>query len=184
VIFAGQEIAIPCFVLAIRRTIAKIHPRQKRAVEYYSCFISYAWKDQDFAARLHDDLQEVGVRSWLDARELKVGESISEQVGKAIQVHDKVLLVLSQASARSPWVSLEVRNALQLERERRKTVLFPIRIDNAVLGVFDLPKFDRLREKYVSDFSDWQDPGRYRQAFSRLVRDLAISASVESERHS
>lgn len=126
----------------------------------------------------------MGVRCWLDAKELKVGDNLAEQIARAIQAHDKVLLVLSEASARSSWVRIEVKNALQLERERRKTVLFPLRVDDAVLSVSGVPEIDRLKEKYIGDFSDWQDQSRYKPAFSRLVRDLAISASVESGRHS
>jgi uncharacterized protein YjbI with pentapeptide repeats len=35
-----------------------------QAFQYYSCFISYSSKDQDFAERLYDDLQNKGVRCW------------------------------------------------------------------------------------------------------------------------
>jgi hypothetical protein len=168
----------------IRQTIADIRPRQERPIEYNSCFISYSWRDKDFAARLHDDLQDVGVRCWLDAKDMVTGVSISEQIGMAIQVHDKVLLVLSAASVRSEWVGFEVRNALRLERERGKTVLFPIRLDDAVMEQSGVWELDQLKAKYITDFSDWHDKGRYQRAFSRLVRDLTISASVESTRHS
>lgn len=168
----------------IRQAMADIATRQDRPSEYYSCFISYSWKDKDFAARLHDDLQGVGVRCWLDAKEMRVGDSLTEQIAKAIQVHDKVLLVLSEASVQSHWVKLEVRNALRVERDRDTTMLFPIRPDESVLEVSGVKEIDRLKEKYIGDFSDWQDQSRYRRAFSRLVRDLAISASVESERRS
>jgi hypothetical protein len=33
-------------------------------IQFYSCFISYNSKDQKFAQRLHDDLQNSGVRFW------------------------------------------------------------------------------------------------------------------------
>ena len=35
-----------------------------KALEYYSCFISYSTKDQEFADRLYADLQTNGVRCW------------------------------------------------------------------------------------------------------------------------
>lgn len=167
----------------IQRAVAEIHTRQDRQIGYYSCFISYSWKDKDFAARLHDDLQSVGVRCWLDAKEMKIGDRLSDQIGKAIQAHDKVLLVLSQDSIQSSWVKQEVRNALRLERDRQETVLFPIRLDNAVLSITGIKEIDLLKEKYIGDFDQWQDERSYQRAFSRLVRDLAISASVESWRH-
>jgi hypothetical protein len=173
--------AIAPVAAVIRRAMAKIEVRPDRPVEYYSCFISYSWEDKAFAARLHDDLQDVGVRCWLDVKQMKVGDSLFEQIDKAIQASDKVLLVLSESSVRSSWVKEEVRNALRLERDRRKTVLFPIRLDDAVLNVSGSTELDQLKSKYICDFTEWHDKSRYQRTFSRLVRDLAISASVESE---
>ena len=139
--------AVSPAVAAIQRAISNVQTPKEREEDYYSCFISYAWKDKEFAVRLHNDLQEVGVRCWLDAKELKVGDNLAEQIARAIQAHDKVLLVLSEASARSSWVRIEVKNALQLERQRQKTVLFPLRVDDAVLSVSGVPEIDRLKEK-------------------------------------
>jgi hypothetical protein len=168
---------------AIRKTMADLNTRQdRRLIEYYSCFISYSRYDQEFARRLHDDLREVGVRSWLDAKELKTGAPWREHIDKALQAHDKVLLILSKASMQSSWVRLEVKNALRLERERQKTVLFPVRLDDAIFEVSGVEEIDLLKEKQIVDFRDWQDKRLYQRAFSYLVRDLAISASVESER--
>lgn len=173
------EVGVAPAVEAIRKAMIGVRPREEKTVEYYSCFISYSWKDKEFAAKLHDDLQGVGVRCWLDGKDLRVGDRLADQIDRAIQAHDKVLLVLSQGSVQSSWVKVELRNALRLEQERRKTVLFPLRLDDTLLEISG-PDFDRLREKYITDFSDWSDEEKYRRAFSRLVRDLAISASVES----
>jgi TIR domain/Predicted nucleotide-binding protein containing TIR-like domain len=170
----------------IRKRVADLRTRQDRrsSIEYYSCFISYSWSDQDFAARLYDDLKEVGVRPWLDAKELKVGDPWREQIDRAIQAQDKVLLILSQSSISSSWVSLEVKNALRLEHQRQKTRLFPIRLDDAIFNVSGSETLDLLKEKQIADFSHWENKRFYQRAFSQLVRDLTISASVESERHS
>jgi hypothetical protein len=96
--------------------------------------------------------------------------------------HDKVLLVLSRSSVRSSWVDLEIQKAFDLESARKSTVLFPLRLDDAVFAVADRPEFNRLRDRLILDFSNWQNGAQYQKAFSRLVRDLAINASVESER--
>jgi hypothetical protein len=167
---------------AIRKVIAEVGSRAERSSEFFSCFISYSWSDKDFAAQLHDDLQKVGVRCWLDAKEIKVDDRISEHIDRAIQAHDKLLLVLSDASIRSAWVRAEIRNAFELEHARRSTVLFPVRLDDAVFASEDAAEIDQLRDRLIIDFSGWQDKTQYQRAFSRLVRDLAISASVESER--
>ena len=44
--------------------IAYIGSMVGRPIEFYSCFISYSTKDQEFAERLHADLQAKGVRCW------------------------------------------------------------------------------------------------------------------------
>jgi len=44
--------------------IAYIGSIVERPIEYYSCFISYSTKDQEFADPLYADLQAKGVRCW------------------------------------------------------------------------------------------------------------------------
>ena len=174
------EAAVAPAAAAIRRIVAQTPPRVEESVDFSSCFISYSWGDKEFAAQLYDDLQSVGVRCWLDFKELKTGDLIPQQLDRAIQAHDKVLLVLSGGSVTSAWVRTEVANALRMERARQKTVLFPIRLDDAVFKVEGVPELAQLKEKYIIDFSNWQDKHLYQRSFSKLVRDLAISTSVES----
>lgn len=179
----GSAGALAPAVAAIARVIDSIGARESQATDrFFSCFISYAWKDKEFAARLHDDLLEVGVRSWLDVKELRLGDKLSEQIQRGIQTSDKVLLVLSEASVLSPWVAYEVRNTFAREKARGQSVLFPIRLDDAVFSTAATGELIQLREKFIADFSRWRDRSEYRRAFSRLVRDLAITASAESGR--
>src|SRR5262245_24600010 len=42
-------------------------------IQFYSCFISYASKDQIFADRLHADLQNKGVRCWFAPHDMRIG---------------------------------------------------------------------------------------------------------------
>lgn len=175
-----DEPAFARTALVIQRAIRDLGPRSiPKRTDYYSCFISYSWDDQQFASKLHEDLQSIGARVWLDTKDMQAGAPIHDQINRAIQAHDKVLLVLSNSSVRSSWVSTEINNALKLEEARHQTILFPVRLDDSALES-DAPIFNRLREKYILDFSDWKDDRAYQRAFSRLVRDLAISKSVES----
>jgi uncharacterized protein YjbI with pentapeptide repeats len=48
--------------------ITYMHSLAGQTFEYYSCFISYSTHDQEFAERLHADLQAKGVRCWCAAR--------------------------------------------------------------------------------------------------------------------
>jgi len=165
----------------IREELNKVGQRESRPIEYHSCFISYSWNDKEFAVRLYDDLQSVGVRSWLDAKNMVVGGAISDQIDRAIRIHEKVLLVLSVASIYSDWVQWEVRHAIELERERRRTVLFPLAVDSEIFKFTPGTELAELRKRYILDFSGWHQEESYQRAFKRLIRDLSISASVEAE---
>ena len=48
----------------------------EEAIQFYSCFISYSSKDQEFADRLHADLQDNGVRCWFAPQDLPIGKKI------------------------------------------------------------------------------------------------------------
>ena len=51
-----------------------------RPIEFYFCFISYSTKDQEFAERLHVDLQAKGVRCWFAPEEMKAGRKLHDQI--------------------------------------------------------------------------------------------------------
>src|SRR5208283_555065 len=113
--------------------IAYMHSLTGQAFEFYSCFISYSSKDQEFAERLHADLQDKGVRCWFAPEDLKIGDRFQERIEESIRMHDKLLLVLSENSVVSPWVEREVQAAFEREHRSKKLVLFPIRVDEAVM---------------------------------------------------
>ena len=73
-------------------------------IQFYSCFISYSSKDQEFADRLHADLQNKGVRCWFAPHDMPIGAKIIDAIDEAIRLRDKVLLILSEHSVSSDWV--------------------------------------------------------------------------------
>ena len=96
-----------------------------KPIEFYSCFISYSSKDDDFAQRLYADLQAKNVRCWFAPEDLKIGEKFRMRIDEAIRIHDKLLLVLSQSSVRSAWVEKEVETAFEKERRQDNKPGFP-----------------------------------------------------------
>jgi hypothetical protein len=102
-------------------------------IQSYSCFISHSTKDQEFADRLHADLQAAGVRSWFAPEDLAIGDRFRNKIDESIRVHDKLLIILSRNSIESRWVATELEAALEREdREKERSVLFPIRLDDSV----------------------------------------------------
>ncbi len=146
-------------------------------IQMYSCFISYSSKDQDFAERLHADLQNKGVRCWFAPHDLPIGAKIWDTIDEAIRLRDKVLLILSENSIASDWVEDEVTKAFAEERDRKRLVLFPVRIDDAVMTTSE-PWARKLRDdRHIGDFRKWKEHEAYQKALERLLRDLTVVAA-------
>jgi hypothetical protein len=149
-------------------------------IEFYSLFISYSTHDQEFAERLHADLQAKGVRCWFAPHDMRSGKKVHEQIDEAIRVYDKLLLILSPASMESEWVKTEIFKAREREIREKRRVLFPIRLCSFE-ALRDWKLFDadagkdlarEIREYFIPDFSNWKDHDAYRKAFDRLLHDL------------
>lgn len=141
-------------------------------IRFYSCFISYSSKDRRFAERLHADLQNKGVRCWFAPVDMKTGDVISARIDESISYYDKVLLVLSGNSVSSWWVKKEVETAMEREAEQDRAILFPVRLDDAVMEVKTGWPADVRRTRHIGDFTRWEDSDSYQKALDRLLRDL------------
>jgi len=149
-----------------------------KSIPYYSCFISYSSKDEVFAKRLHADLQTNGIRCWFAPEDLKIGQKIRTAIDQSIRIHDKLLIVLSENSINSGWVEKEVETAFEKEmRLPKDTVLFPIRIDSAVMKTDEAWATDIKRTRHIGDFTNWKDYNKYRKSLKRLLRDLKGKSS-------
>ena len=155
------------------------------ALEFYSCFISYSSKDQDFADRLFADLQHNGVRCWFAPPHVKAGEKLHEQIDTAIRLHERLLLILSPHSINSEWVKTEIAKARKREVKEGKRVLFPISLNISYQKLQEWECFDadtgkdlgkEIREYFIPDFAGWKDHDQYEEAFKKLLRDLKKQA--------
>src|SRR3954466_6239735 len=145
-----------------------------QAIQFYSCFISYSSKDQEFAERLHEGLQNKGVRCWFAPHDLPISAKTWDTIDEAIRLRDKVLLILSKRAIASDWVEDEVTKAYAEERKRKQIVLFPVRLDNTVMKTEE-PWASKLRDqRNIGDFTRWKDHDAYRKSFERLMRDLVV----------
>jgi uncharacterized protein YjbI with pentapeptide repeats len=144
-------------------------------IEFFSCFISYSSKDQEFAERIHADLQAKGVRVWFAPEDMRIGGTLRRTIDDSIRIYDKVLLILSEASVTSKWVEKEVETAMESEEEQKRTVLFPVRLDDTVMEIKEGWPADILRTRHIGDFRRWKSHDEYQQAFARLLADLKAS---------
>jgi uncharacterized protein YjbI with pentapeptide repeats len=143
-----------------------------QVVDYYSCFISYSSYDRAFAERLHADLRAKSLRCWFAPEDLRIGDRFQERIEESIRLFDKVMIVLSNASVQSNWVEREVNAAREREDREKRTVLFPIRIDDAVMNAPQAWAADIRRSRHIGNFREWGAQASYAKALDRLLRDL------------
>ena len=108
--------------------ITYVRSLAQNPIEYYTCFISYSSKDQDFAERLYADLQRKNIRCWFAPEDLKIGDEFRNRIDESIRIYDKLLVILSQHSIDSSWVEYEVNKALKKEQDQGKHCPLPHRV--------------------------------------------------------
>jgi TIR domain/Pentapeptide repeats (8 copies) len=152
----------------------------RQAIQFYSCFISYSTRDEEFARRLYSRMRDEKLRVWFAPEDVKGGEKLYEQIERAIQVHDRLLIVLSESSLQSKWVMTEIRRARKVELRESRRKLFPIRlVDYETLQAWECFDADtgedlasEVRQYFIPDFSNWKEHDAFEKAFERLLRDL------------
>jgi len=149
-----------------------------QSVQYYSCLLSYSGADHDFAQRFHTDLQQAGVRCWFAPADMKLGDKTRTPMDEVIRIPEKLLLVLSESSIHSDWIEQEVEIALERERETKKLVLVPVRLDNTCLTNKSEWLAYLQRTRQIGDFTRWQDPNAYQKALNHLLRTLKLKSAI------
>jgi hypothetical protein len=157
--------------------IVYLRSLDSNAIDFDSCFISYSSKDDAFAKQVHADLQAQNIRCWFAPEDLKIGDKFRTSIDESICIYDKVMVVLSENSIRSPWVEEEVEAALEKEHKQNKLVLFPIRLDDTVMETDQAWAASLRRTRHIGDFRAWKDHDQYQKAFERLLRDLKAEST-------
>jgi uncharacterized protein YjbI with pentapeptide repeats len=148
------------FIVQMKALVSAMQP-----IQFYSCFISYSMKDQDFADRLYADLQGKGIRCWFAPHDIVAGKKVHEQIDEAIRVYDRLVLILSSESMASEWVKTEIAKARKREVKEKLRVLFPLRlVEFETLRDWECFDSDtgkdsarEIREYFIPDFSRWKE---------------------------
>ncbi|MGH9755786.1 MAG: tetratricopeptide repeat protein [Blastocatellia bacterium] len=83
-------------------------------------FISHASKDDDFVKELRTALEGHQLPVWVDSRNLRGGDKLAPEIEQAIETARHVIVALSPNTINSPWVRLEIQQALAVEKRRGK----------------------------------------------------------------
>ena len=133
-----------------------------------SVFMSHNSQDKPFVRRLAKELENYGVKVWVDEAEIKIGESLTQKIGQAIEETDFFAVVLSKNSIDSEWVQRELQIAISKEMEKKKVVVLPL-----LLEPVSIPAF--LKDKLYADFTK---PDNYELSFTRLLKAISVWPSA------
>lgn len=145
--------------------------------QYARCFISYSSKDEEFAQRLYSGLARRKVPCWFAPKDIPIGGKIWDEIRRAIDFTDKVIVILSKNSIQSEWVEDEITAAFENERNLGKEILIPVRIDDEVMTSKEAWA-SKVRARNIADFTNWNEEAVFRKGILRIVRSLSENRSI------
>lgn len=129
-------------------------------------FLSYTRTDKPFAERLSVDLKKIGLEVWLDAWEIKVGDSIIDKVDQALGSNDYFLIVLSPAALKSRWVKIELNTSFMRSLDNKNIKIIPI-----LLQECEIPNI--ISDLKYADFTT-----DYQRGFNELMAGFDLISLV------
>src|SRR5205085_7089050 len=111
---------------------------------------------------------------------LRIGDKTRVAIDESIRKYEKLLLVLSKHSVESEWVEKEVETAMEQERQQKRTILFPIQLDDSVMKIESGWPADIRRTRNIGNFRFWKNHDKYRKALDRLLHDLKTNGASYS----
>ena len=167
-----------------REEIAYFHNQIRNPIQFYTCFICYSTVDEKFASRLYDDFTRAGIACYKWDQNARTGRNLRDEIDRAIRANDKVVLIASESSLKSPAVIREIDRALVQEDERFKKkqagefegdvdVLFPVRLDDYIFERWKDERKVDVTKKFIADARGWDsDPKIYAKVRHKLIADL------------
>lgn len=105
-----------------------LHRKQSAGPPPSICFISFSSADQAFVdERVLKVLKEKGIGWWIASESIEPGEQWLDAITKGLTDADRVLVIVSQNSAKADWVKKEVHVAMTLPHLRGRII--PVCID-------------------------------------------------------
>lgn len=112
-------------------------------------FISHSSRDKAAAKNLALTLNFCSVDVWLDDWELEVGQSLSEEIAKAMDDSRYIAILITENYNTSVWTKTEYKKALSREQKENRTVMLPLVVGEAVIPSFLEDKiYIDLRKEY------------------------------------
>ena len=93
---------------------------------YFSCFVSYGQPDAELAERIHNDLKQLDVPSWMYQFDKTIGRRTWQEITLKRQEAGKVIVLCSAPALVRDGVLKEIEEQIDEDPEK----LIPISVDN------------------------------------------------------
>lgn len=107
-------------------------------------FISHSSRDKPAATHLAETLNFCAVDVWLDDWELQVGQSLTDEISKAMDDSRYIAILITKNYNSTVWTKTEYKKALSREQKEGRTVMLPL-----IVGEAEIPDF--LEDKVYID---------------------------------
>ena len=107
-------------------------------------FISHSSRDKAAASILATNLNFCAIDVWLDEWELEVGQSLTDEIAKAMDVSRFIAILITENYNKTVWTKTEYKKALAREQKENRTVMLPL-----IVGEAQIPDF--LEDKIYLD---------------------------------
>jgi TIR domain len=110
-------------------------------------FISHSSEDSAVARAIAEILRQRGIDPWLDHERIRPGDSIPGRIEEGISGCDVILVLISESFVRSRWCRAEYEPLLSREIESGRTLVIPIRLDDAQIpSLLSAKKYTDVRD--------------------------------------
>lgn len=141
-------------------------------IEYQTIFISYSFKDKDFANFINQNLRKRGIFTFLFERDSEAGKTLNSIMSEGIKNKDRILFIASKDSLKSRACHFELSEGRKKQEQTWMETLFPIHIDNFL---FEVQK-EQIRPVEKQD-EFWKNIEELRK-----INSLSFVDFVESEK--
>jgi hypothetical protein len=132
-------------------------------------FLSHSSTDKPTARKIRDELEDKGVRVWLDEVEIRVGHSIATKIENGLNSADVLCLLISKGALASKWVMREYQAFLHKSMKDDRPII-PCRLDTS-----EMPTL--ISDIKYADFS-----GGFESGMSALLGAVVIEEEIAQRR--
>ena len=169
-------------IISLRNKLNALHIEQNNLLQFIAAstketkvFISHSHDDKKFVKDLIENLEEQGINTWYDNKDMDIGDVINDAITEGIKQSWCFLIVVSHNSIKSGWVKNELDEAYHQHISEGKRIL-PVIIGN--VSDNDIPQ---VLKKHL--YADFRETDNYEKAFEVLCRAIIREGGKNLEKN-